>query len=250
MGKSTTADLDAEVATLRHRIAELERELADCTGGERDAQEDNARSNGDAMADGLLGSPAALDRDDAFRRFADCIQDVIYLFDIEQGRLLYINPACEQIWGYPPQAFYDDPQLWKRSLHPSEREQLLAEFDDLRGGATTFEENSEYRIVHSDGAIRWVHRHRFPVNDARGQLKQLAAVISDITDQKQSEGELFSIRAQMQHLIAASPAVIFSCRPGGNFETTYISENVLAILGYDESEAQILLALVPEAGGV
>ena len=236
MGKSSTADLNAEVATLRKRIAELERELTNCAVGEHDEFRRGARRNGNATADVILDQPAAPDRGDQFRQLADSIQAVIYLFDIEEGRVLYINPACERIWGYPPQAFYDDPHLWRRVLHPHERERLLAEFEDLRGGATKFEEHTEYRVVHSDGTVRWVHRHRFPVNDARGQLKQLAAVITDVTDRKQSEGELFSIRTRMEHLIAANPMVIFSCRPAGDFETTYISKNVLAILGYDDTE--------------
>lgn len=42
--------------------------------------------------------------------------------------------------------------------------------------------------------------------------------------------------AQLQTILAVSPAVIYMCRPDGDYGATYISENVRAQLGYEPSE--------------
>ena len=43
-------------------------------------------------------------------------------------------------------------------------------------------------------------------------------------------------KAQLEHLLTISPAVIYICQPGGDFITTFISENVKRLLGYEPQE--------------
>jgi len=40
----------------------------------------------------------------------------------------------------------------------------------------------------------------------------------------------------LQHLLACSPAVFYSCAPAGDYRTTFISENVRTLLGYEVAE--------------
>jgi signal transduction histidine kinase len=49
----------------------------------------------------------------------------------------------------------------------------------------------EYRIVRPDGEIRWVHVRGFQVRDTNGILVSLTGTITDITERKRLEGQLF-----------------------------------------------------------
>ena len=48
--------------------------------------------------------------------------------------------------------------------------------------------------------------------------------------------ELQQLKERLQFLLASNPAVIFTATPQGRFCTTYISDNVKAIVGYDPQE--------------
>ncbi|MFA4916209.1 MAG: diguanylate cyclase [Syntrophales bacterium] len=48
--------------------------------------------------------------------------------------------------------------------------------------------------------------------------------------------ELTASRASMQHLLAASPAIIYTTEASGQYKTTYVSPNVMAEMGYNPEE--------------
>jgi len=43
-------------------------------------------------------------------------------------------------------------------------------------------------------------------------------------------------QARLQQLILSSPAVVYACKPGGDYGATFISENVTPQLGYNSRE--------------
>ncbi|MFX1505966.1 MAG: PAS domain S-box protein [Promethearchaeota archaeon] len=57
-----------------------------------------------------------------------------------------------------------------------------------------------------------------------------------IADQRKTEEAYLKTKTRLEFLLKSSPAVIFSCEPGGNFSTSFMSENVKDITGYDEGE--------------
>jgi PAS domain S-box-containing protein len=71
--------------------------------------------------------------------------------------------------------------------------------------------------------------------NARLQQEILEKQIA-LSDRNQAELGLRLMTERLQHLLSSSPAVIYSCQPGGNYRTTFISENVKTILGYKARE--------------
>jgi len=55
-------------------------------------------------------------------------------------------------------------------------------------------------------------------------------------ERQQAELKLRSVSERFQYLLATTPAVIFSCKLGGNNEITFISENVVSMVGYEAQE--------------
>src|SRR6476620_1828660 len=55
-------------------------------------------------------------------------------------------------------------------------------------------------------------------------------------ERQQAELKLRSVSERFQYLLATTPAVIFSCKLGGNNEITFVSENVVSMIGYEAQE--------------
>jgi PAS domain-containing protein len=82
---------------------------------------------------------------------------------------------------------------------------------------------------------QWVNRGLF---DEQGRLVELQSVGRDISDRKLAELELRLANERLQHLLTASPAGIYSCKPSGNYDSTFLSDNVAVIVGYEPWEFQ------------
>jgi two-component system, sensor histidine kinase and response regulator len=67
-------------------------------------------------------------------------------------------------------------------------------------------------------------------------LAQMTALAMESRDRKQAELKLRSVTERLQYLLAATPAVIFSCKLGGNYDVTFVSENIISMIGYEAQE--------------
>ncbi|MEG4056843.1 MULTISPECIES: GAF domain-containing protein [unclassified Microcoleus] len=67
-------------------------------------------------------------------------------------------------------------------------------------------------------------------------VAQIAALAMEARDRKQAELNLRSVTERLQYLLATTPAVIFSCKLGGNYEVTFVSDNVVSMIGYEARE--------------
>jgi PAS domain S-box-containing protein len=91
-------------------------------------------------------------------------------------------------------------------------------------------------MVRPDGTIIHTSARGEADYDASGKIVGLQGTVQDITERKQAEEELRSTRDRLQFLLTSSHAVIYTSKPGGDFQTTYISDNVTALLGYEPSD--------------
>ncbi|MBW3587108.1 MAG: GAF domain-containing protein, partial [Cyanobacteria bacterium 0813] len=67
-------------------------------------------------------------------------------------------------------------------------------------------------------------------------VAQIAALAMEARDRKQAEFNLRSVTERLQYLLATTPAVIFSCKLGGNYDVTFVSDNVVSMIGYEARE--------------
>ncbi|WP_341731009.1 response regulator [Microcoleus sp. EPA2] len=58
----------------------------------------------------------------------------------------------------------------------------------------------------------------------------------EIRERQQAELKLRSVTERLQYLLATTPAVIFSCQIGGNYDVTFVSENIFLMVGYEAQE--------------
>lgn len=147
----------------------------------------------------LKNAMQALRKSEAlFRQMTTTIRQVFWIQDVEQSRILYLSPAFEEIWGRTCESIYADPSSWIEMLHPEDRERVLASARTARTGDNCEE---EFRILHPDGAIRWIRMRLFPVRDESGRIVRLAGCSEDVTERKRLEREILEISDREQRRI-------------------------------------------------
>lgn len=111
------------------------------------------------------------------------IDEVLWIRDLIEERILYISPAFAKLWGRDPETLLATPQVWVEAIHPEDRERVLsAAMSQARTGV----DHIEYRIVRPDGSVRWVHDRSYPIRNEKGKIHRIAGVVEDITERRKA----------------------------------------------------------------
>ena len=161
------------------------------------------------------------------------LRSPIGLASVRDYRIIKVNEAHRQMLGY------SDAELatmtFTQLTHP---EDLQADVEQLKqlveGNISRFQ--MEKRLIKKNGELMWANLTVTLYRDREGMPLYSMAAIEDISYRKRAEMELQQLKERLQFLLASNPAVIFTAAPTGNFCTTYISDNVKAIVGYDPQE--------------
>ncbi|MHA1277021.1 MAG: PAS domain S-box protein [Candidatus Helarchaeota archaeon] len=149
-----------------------------------------------------------------------------------QGKVKYCNPSTERIFGYSAEELIgkDFVGLDKYPEETVKKFKTLGK-NILKHGTIEPFEFQAYRI---DNSLIWVNMILIPINIDNEILIQV--IIQDINDRITAEMELIKSKAQLQYLLGASPAVIYSAEPSTRFHATFISANVETLTGYNIDE--------------
>lgn len=102
------------------------------------------------------------------------------------GTTTYMSPQIEEMLGYPPEAWQEDPDFWlDHAVFEADREKVAAM--DAHCEATGEPFDLEYRVLRADGEIVWVEDKAVQVRDESGELLYWHGVIVDITARKKSQ---------------------------------------------------------------
>jgi PAS domain S-box-containing protein len=122
-----------------------------------------------------------------FRQLAENASEVFWLADNDIGKILYVSPAYEKVWGRSRRSLYEQPMSFAQGIHPADQERILAGLEKLKRGES-YEE--ELRITRPDGTVRWIRDRRFPVCNEHGEFYRVAGFSEDITERKSAEERL------------------------------------------------------------
>jgi len=125
--------------------------------------------------------------DERFRQLADNIHEVFFITDVRSGRVLYVSPAYEQVWGRSCESAYAAPDAWTEVVHPEDRERMRAAPATSTGKPWSEE---VFRIVRPDGQVRWVRSRTSPVREPSGEVHRIVGVAEDVTDLRAIEQQL------------------------------------------------------------
>jgi PAS domain S-box-containing protein len=158
----------------------------------------------------------------------------------------FVSQNVDPVMGFSEWEMLEDPEFWPNRLHPDDAHRVFEEMGPLveSGGGSV-----EYRFRHRDGQYVWIQDTFKVVKDEAGRPVELVGSWADITHRKQVEnalGERMALMNDLQNLVAASPAVIYTTQASGDFACTFVSENLKTTMGYAPWEMK---RLHPEDAG-
>lgn len=123
------------------------------------------------------------DSEKRFRELAETIKEAFWLTDWKNEKVLYVSPAYEPIYGLSRQSLLDDATSWKIAVHPDDLSNVE---ETYYREAETGRYDMEFRVVHADGTLKWVHERAFPIIE-NDEVVRVAGYSIDITDRKLAE---------------------------------------------------------------
>ena len=169
------------------------------------------------------------------RELVEQLPVVVYVdTDDQRPSTTYISPNVEQLLGFPPQRFLEDPALWIRCMHPDDRERIQALRDEVWSSGARY--RSEYRMFRRDGEEVWLRDSSVLVVSDEGQRLAWQGVIEDITTERRAEQEIRASEARYRALVERVPAVVYEMGPDDERQTLFVSPHVEQVLGYSREE--------------
>lgn len=134
------------------------------------------------LEDARQSAEQAREGEARFRRVLSSLDQVVWACDLD-GRLQYISPAVESVYGISVEDCHRDPDFWLNAVVPEDREIALASSRDVLISGSI---DVEYRIQRADGQVRWL-QDRKKVFRRAGSPAGISGICLDVTDRKEAE---------------------------------------------------------------
>ncbi|HXG08430.1 MAG TPA: PAS domain S-box protein [Gemmataceae bacterium] len=185
--------------------------------------------------------PAAAERGDGllrpseqeFRLLVEGIDCVFWIISTDLDQVFYISPAYEKVWGRSCQSLYEQPRSWLEAVHPDDVRQVEEAIRAARQQRSANQGDLVYRILRSDGTLRWIRARAFLVPGEQGARDCFIGLAEDITDRKQMEEAL---RLKDRALECSATGIAFASPDG---LLTYVNQSALRMWGYADSREML-----------
>jgi PAS domain S-box-containing protein len=97
----------------------------------------------------------------------------------------YVSDNVKEILGYSPDDFISGRVSWPGITHAEDVPRLEEEVARyLKAGKSEW--SQEYRLITSEGKVRWFRDQNLALPDARGRISQIQSIVIDITEQRRA----------------------------------------------------------------
>src|SRR4051794_2855159 len=168
--------------------------------------------------------------DDRSSRLLDALPAIAWSASASTFRFTYVNPAAEEILGFPAERWLEEPDFWAKHLHPED-----LHVANLCHNETLACRDHElvYRMVAANGRTVWL-RDYVNVHSVNGVPVELFGVMVDITRERLAEMASKENRENFRRMVELSPDCI-GVHVAGTY--VYVNKAFTQLLGArDESE--------------
>jgi PAS domain S-box-containing protein len=169
-----------------------------------------------------------------YRTLVEQVPAVIYIDrNDDLSTNMYTSPQITALTGYTPEEFLNDPTLWIKTLHPEDRERVLAENQRVNQTGEPF--RLDYRVLTKDGRVIWVRDEAVLELDEQGKPSYWRGILMDITAQKEAENRLRLSEEKFAKAFLTSPDSVNINRLSDGLYID-INEGFTRIMGYQREE--------------
>jgi adenylate cyclase len=157
---------------------------------------------------------------------------IVYTNQASDYACTFVSENVSRIMGFSSWEMLEDKDFWTVRLHPDDASRVFSEMGPLveqRGGTL------EYRFRHRDGHYIWIQDTFRVIEDKEGRPFEIVGSWADISARKMAEqalGERMALMNDLETLVGASPAIIYTTQVSGDYACTFVSENLDSIMGY------------------
>jgi len=157
---------------------------------------------------------------------------IVYTNQASDYACTFVSENVSHIMGFSAWEMLEDKDFWTVRLHPEDAPRVFSEMGPLvekRGGTL------EYRFRHRDGHYIWIQDTFRVIEDDQGRALEIVGSWADISGRKQAElalGQRMALMNDLETLVGASPAIIYTTQVSGDYACTFVSENLDSIMGY------------------
>jgi PAS domain S-box-containing protein len=167
-----------------------------------------------------------------YRALVEQVPAIVYTAALgTDGAWDFVSPHVERLLGHPAREWMENAALWYASIHPDDRERVMADEAELRGPGDQL--RSEYRMVSKDGRVVHVRDEATVIENERGKLR-LQGVVLDVTDHRQAEGALRESEERYRRIVETSQDLIFTV--DAQLRVSFVNEACRLIFGYEPEE--------------
>ena len=168
---------------------------------------------------------------DRLESILHAMNDVVVSLSPTDHSILAINPAAEALYGVPRRAFNAGEMQLMHFVHPEDREAVR---NFYRGLVDDEFGEMQYRVISSNGRIKWVHDEGHLVYCTARSVRRLDHVIRDITEQKEALDALTRSEEKYRDFFQSTKDMAYSVTPDGTFID--INEAGIQMLGFANRE--------------
>jgi diguanylate cyclase (GGDEF)-like protein/PAS domain S-box-containing protein len=140
-----------------------------------------------AAAAAVEGEAREIER--RYRTLVEQLPLVVYVDALDEGSSnIFTSGGIEPLLGYSVEEWRDDPDLFIRTLHPDDRDRVLAAH--ARTHRTHEPLSLEYRLIARDEAVVWVRDDGVVVLGDNGEPLYLQGYLLDITPERELQEQL------------------------------------------------------------
>jgi diguanylate cyclase (GGDEF)-like protein/PAS domain S-box-containing protein len=140
-----------------------------------------------ATAAAVEGEAREIER--RYRTLVEQLPLVVYVDALDEGSSnIFTSGGIEPLLGYTVEEWRDDPDLFIRTLHPDDRDRVLAAH--ARTHRTHEPLSLEYRLIARDEAVVWVRDDGVVVLGDDGEPLYLQGYLLDITPERELQEQL------------------------------------------------------------
>ncbi len=172
------------------------------------------------------------------QQIADCSPNVLYLYDLQEQRNIYINREILATLGYSAIEVQEIGAAWLPTvIHPDDLLPTLEHFERLKLADDNEIFSHEYRLRHANGQWRYFYSRDLVFSrDTQGQVKLIIGTAQDITDRKLAEAALRASEQRWQFALESAGDGVWDWNIQEN--QLFFSRQWKAMLGYADEEIE------------
>ncbi len=180
------------------------------------------------------------ERERFFARILETSPDVVFIFDVAEGRYVYFSRQFAAAFGYDP----EDREIMDLEephgiVHPEDLPRVLqARTGDLDAWREGEVRELKYRLRHVSGEWKWVSdRSVLFSRTSDGSPRQILGLLDDITEHVSVQDALATSERKFRTVFTQSPIGMTLLEPA-TFQILAANRSLCAMLDFEEKEIQ------------